>query len=205
MEQPQPVRRAPYAPISAVHGFLSSIRNAKPPARVDVAYLKAHALARGNEWAFISALKFLGVVDRRGHPTAIFRKLQGSQETSRDALGNLVYAAYSPLFEAGGAHMSTAELRVWFAQNSSASQAANATRFFCEVCELASITLSLEAPASAVPSGQSEPRQAGSPSPTASDFSALFHKLPSYEAWKGTTEEYLQALDLFARLVGAGK
>ena len=204
MEQPKPDRRAPYAPVGALHGFLASIKNGKPPPRIDVAYLRGHALARGNEWAFISALKFLGIVDYRGRPTTIFRKLQGAPDTTRDALASLVRTAYAPLFEAGGDAMTKAALRSWLADNSSASQAANATRFFLEVCHAAGIETGRTA---SIGTAESPTSGAGTPGalsrkakPIAVAAADLVSKVPSYDRWKGTPAEYLRVLEAFEKL-----
>lgn len=217
MEETATARRAPYAPVGALHGFLSSIRRGNPPARIDVAYLRSHALARGNEWAFISALKFLGVVDHRGHPTPIFRRLQGSQDTGRETLANLVLAAYQPLFDGGGADMTSSQLRAWFARNSSASQAGNAVRFFREVCRVAGIELAASSDEGRPQRSHSAKGRTALSMSTAATLRSrgtrpvgagantdgrglLLQKIPSYDAWTGTAEEYLRVLEIFETL-----
>ncbi|HEV3312400.1 MAG TPA: DUF5343 domain-containing protein [Chloroflexota bacterium] len=201
-------RRAPYAPVGALHGFLSSIRNGRPPARVDVAYVKSHSLARANEWALLSALKFLGVVDPRGYPTSIFRQLQGAPDGVKQALSHLVLGAYKATFDAGAAHMTQAQLKTWFAENSSASQAANAARFFREACHLAGIELSGEVDLR-LPTergrvaSRSKPAQPGTAaSRRGAPVQDLLAKMPSHQTWKGTPSEYVRVLEIFDRLAG---
>lgn len=201
-------RRAPYAPVGALNGFLSSIRNGRPPARVDVAYVKSHSLARANEWALLSALKFLGIIDPRGYPTSIFRQLQGAQDGVRQALSHLVNGAYQPAFEAGAARMTQAQLRAWFAENSSPSQAANAARFFREVCHLAGIDLSGEVALSprterSRVTARSKPAQPGTAaSRSGTPVRDLLAKMPAHQTWKGTPSEYVRILEIFDRLAG---
>jgi hypothetical protein len=168
-------RRAPYAPIGALRDFLERIRHENPPARIDVAYLQRNEIAPKNEYALISALKYLGILDARGHPTPIFRRLQGSEETARETLKNLVLAAYAPLFEDGGAEMSDEQLYDWFTQHSSVSQARNAARFFKEVCQQAGISLRATEPgASFKKRGSTDtPFASGSPADSASAVSAI--------------------------------
>lgn len=210
MEDPvRPKRRAPYAPVGALNGFLATVRNGNPPARVDVAYLRSHALARGNEWALISALKFLGVLDDRGHPTPIFRRIQGSRQATKDTLANLVLAAYQPLFEDSGAEMSMKRLKDWFAEHSSPSQAANATRFFREVCQLAGIDIAASRPCPGFgvvkpekvrPEARSDQSRRMLQSVDGEAAAALVSKMPSFHEWGGSAGEYLRLIEAFGQL-----
>ncbi len=197
LPEPAP-RRAPYAPVAALHGFLATIKHGRTPGRVDVAYLKGRSLAKGNEWALLSALKFLGIIDAAGRPTAIFRRLQGTEDAAADTLRGLVETAYGPLFEQGIHGGSASELRAWFARRSSASQAANATRFFLELCRLSHI----DAPA---PNGRrggeawssvsgDPPGRIGTPAEK-SARRLLISKLPSYREWRGTPEQFLRLVE----------
>lgn len=131
-------RRAPYAPISAMREFFERIQNIAVPARVDRKFLQRLNVASNNEWALLSALKFLEVVDEHGVPTHAYRQLQ-TTDKARGTLRHLVETAYAPLFAIGGAGMSTDDLRNYFRVSSSPSQAKNAARFFREMCEMAGI------------------------------------------------------------------
>lgn len=129
-------RKAPYAPVSAFIEFLDKIQNKTVPARVDRSFLQKLNVAVGNEWALLSALKFLGVIDGLGVPTAAYRRLLDSDHR-QEALRNLVDMAYAPLLAMGGMSMSTDELVNYFRVASSPSQARNAARFFRSVTHLA--------------------------------------------------------------------
>ena len=195
-------RRYPYAPVSALHGFLKAIRNTRSPARIDVAYLKTRALARGNEAAFVSALKFLGVVDGRGRPTTAFRKLQSGGDAGKVALANLVRVAYRPALEAGALATTDPALRAWFSDNSSPSQAANAARFFREICEMAGISLATEgAPTAVEPSVVTRQGRLRPSRSTSMRQDELLQKVPGYREWKGSPEDYVRALELWESIL----
>lgn len=165
-------RRAPYAPISALREFFQRIRDTAVPGRVDQKFLQKLNVASNNEWALLSALKFLGALDDHGAPTHSYRLLQ-TTDKFQDTLRHLVETAYRPLFEMGGAAMSREDLVNYFRLSSSPSQAKNAARFFLEVCELAGIRDGLgepvrpsgpppdEPPAPSDRSTGPEPRSAG--------------------------------------------
>jgi hypothetical protein len=131
-------RRAPYAPVSALREFFERIRDMSAPPRVDRRFLQRLNVASNNEWALLSALKFLGVIDERGAPTHAYRLLQ-TTDRFQETLRHLVETAYEPLFDLGGAAMSLEDLRNYFRVSSSPSQAKNAARFFREVCEMAGV------------------------------------------------------------------
>jgi Family of unknown function (DUF5343) len=137
-EQSRSERKAPYAPVSALREFFTKIQNATPPPKVDRLYLQKLGVASNNEWALLSSLKFLGVVDAHGNPTLAYRRLQ-TTEGFKAALRDLVGRAYDPLFEVGGLTKSEEALVDYFRITSSASQAKNAARFFREVCALAEV------------------------------------------------------------------
>jgi len=131
-------RKAPYAPVSAFSEFLDKIPDKSIPAHVDRAFLQRLNVAAGNEWALLSALKFLGVIDAQGAPTTAYRRLLDS-EHRREALGRLVADAYRPLLDLGGASWSWEDLVNYFRVASSPSQARNAARFFRSALQLGSL------------------------------------------------------------------
>jgi hypothetical protein len=100
--------------------------------------------------------------------------------------------------------MARDELRDWFATNSSPSQARNAARFFVEACDVAGIRL-LEVKDGGTPDTLVEPSPAAAVGQRRRDagMAALYEKVPSYDRWQGTTEEYLQALESLARIAGS--
>ncbi len=132
------LRRAPYAPISALQRFFDRIRDRQAPDLVDHTYLEKLNVASNNEYALLSALKFLGIVDDRGKPTHAYRLLQTTDRFEL-TLQHLVRTAYKALFDVGGESFSTDDLVNYFRVTSSASQAKNAARFFQAVCRLAAL------------------------------------------------------------------
>lgn len=149
-------RRAPYAPISSLERFFERIRNLSVPEHVDQAYLQRLGVASNNEYALLSALKFLGIVDDRGRPTAAYHGLQSADGFQR-ALSGLVRSAYGQLFEMNAQGWSAEELTDWFRMNSSPSQARNAARFFQAVCRLAGMRAEARAASGPAPA-ESLPR-----------------------------------------------
>jgi hypothetical protein len=127
-------RRPPYCSVASVEEFIKAIRALGVPDVVDRHYLQRLRVARSNEWALLSALKFLGILDDRGRPTPEYREIQTSGW--REALGDMVRRSYADLFEVGGARRSQQQLADYFALTSSASQARNAARFFRGILEL---------------------------------------------------------------------
>lgn len=131
-------RRAPYAPISALREFFSRIKNVGVPGVVDRKFIQKLNVASNNEWALLSALKFLGVIDERGEPTSAYRQLQSDR--FEETLRHLVETAYAPLLDMGGLAMSVDDLENYFRVTSSPSQAKNAARFFRELVRLSGLS-----------------------------------------------------------------
>ncbi len=131
-------RKAPYAPISALHEFFARIKNIGVPSVVDRKFIQKLNIASNNEWALLSSLKFLGIIDERGEPTSAYRSLQ-STDRFGETLRHLVETAYADLLDTAGTSMSTEELENYFRVTSSPSQAKNAARFFREVSHLAGL------------------------------------------------------------------
>jgi len=131
-------RKAPYAPITALREFFERMRDMTTPQRVDRRFIQKMNVASNNEWALLSALKFLGVVDERGAPTHAYRLLQ-TTDRFQETLAHLVRQAYADLFASGVHLRGIDDLRDYFRLTSSPSQARNAARFFREVCDVAGI------------------------------------------------------------------
>jgi hypothetical protein len=129
-------RRAPYAPISALERFFERIRDRTVPDHIDHRFLQRLNVASNNEYALLSALKFLDIVDERGRPTHAYRQLQRTDQF-RQTLRHLVETAYRPVFESGADGWEWDDLVNFFRVSSSPSQAKNAARFFRAVSQLA--------------------------------------------------------------------
>jgi hypothetical protein len=203
-------RRAPYAPISSLREFLAKMREISVPSRVDRKFLRKLNVASNNEWALLSALKFLGIVGERGEPTHAYRSLQRT-DRFRDSLLHLVETAYAPLLAVGGATMPTDDLVNYFRETSSASQARNAARFFREVSKLAGMETTGGEPVSVTnPSAPSLSPAAPSPRPSGGDLlletkAKLLEKLPPPRPdWTAAEYESLCArfLELLRNLDG---
>jgi Family of unknown function (DUF5343) len=199
-------RRAPYAPISALERFLDRIRDRAVPELVDHRFLQKLNVASNNEYSLLSALKFLGIVDDRGKPTHVYRRLQSTDEF-QDTLRHLVETAYRPVFDMG-AERSHEDLVNFFRVSSSPSQAKNAARFFLAVCRLAGIEPAAEtasmgaAPAVAAPERpqRSMPAAAQPPDGVLAAKAALVEKLPPARPdW--SAEEYRSICELFAQMM----
>ena len=115
-------RRAPYAPISSLERFFARIRDRQVPEVVDHTFLEKLNVASNNEYALLSALKFLGVLDDRGKPTHAYRLLQ-TTDRFEPTLRHLVETAYKPVFDAGANEWEQEDLVNFFRVSSSASQA----------------------------------------------------------------------------------
>jgi hypothetical protein len=152
-------RRAPYAPISALQRFFVRIRDRQVPDLVDHTFLEKLNVASNNEYALLSALKFLDVVDERGKPTHAYRLLQ-TTDRFEPTLRHLVETAYKPVFDAGADGWTQEDLVNFFRVSSSASQAKNAARFFYAVCQLAKLNQG-DAPPLSERASQSVDRTAG--------------------------------------------
>lgn len=149
-------RKAPYAPISALREFFTKMRSMSVPSRIDAQFLRKLNVASNNEYALLSALKFLGVVDERGKPTHSYRLLQ-TTDRFEETLRHLVESAYRPLLDAGGLTMSAEDLQNYFRVESSPSQAKNAARFFREVSQLADLRPGVTAQRNPLETGEEFP------------------------------------------------
>ncbi len=130
-------RKAPYTTLKSLQEFLDRIRGISTPDRVDRKFLQRIGVGKNSEWALLSALKFLRIVDYNGFPTPTYRRLQ--TDGWQAALRELVIDSYRPLLDLGGLKMNQQSLRNYFALEHSASQASNAARFFRESSKLADL------------------------------------------------------------------
>jgi len=202
-------RRAPYAPISALERFFERIRDRTMPEHVDHRFLQRLNVASNNEYALLSALKFLGVVDDRGRPTHAYRQLQRTDQF-RGTLRHLVQTAYAPVFDAGADKWPWDDLVNFFRVSSSPSQAKNAARFFRAACHLAELDAPSAAPepdsrtAAAAPPDIEFPAPEQPPGPVSPQVhelvllakAKLLEKLPApHPDW--SAEDYRQICDRF--------
>lgn len=162
MNQKQKTKRnAPYVSAAALSGFLDHIRYVSTPKKVGAGLLGDYGVSKGNTFALISALKFLGLIDNAGNPTPAFSSLQTMGEEFRSNLQEIVKKAYADLFSKLDVTKDSREhIRNYFSRNYSASQAEKATILFLDVCREAGIpTLGEKLPRVAKPEpAPSKPR-----------------------------------------------
>lgn len=206
-------RKAPYAPVSALKEFFERMREVGVPARVDRRFLQKLNVASNNEWALLSALKFLGIVDEGGTPTTAYRLLQ-TTDRFEPVLCDLVSRSYRDLLDSGGKSMSIEDLQNYFRVTSSPSQAKNAARFFREVLQLSGLfgpnaPAPPESPARLAPSaveGTRETVAAGATDSMSSPWyllqarAGLIEKLPAPQP-EWTAQEYKDICDRFLAML----
>lgn len=147
MEEPKSKRKrkAPYISISALMGFLDHIRYVSTPKKVDTGLLQDYGVSKGNVFALLSAIKFLGLVDGSGKPTPAFSSLQTMGDEFRSNLREIVENAYADLFARLDVSRDSREhIRNYFARNYSVSQSERATSLFLDLCREAGISVSSE-------------------------------------------------------------
>ncbi len=202
-------RKAPYAPVSAFVEFLDKMTDKSVPARVDRAFLQKLNVGLGNEWALLSALKFLGIIDAQGAPTTAYRHLLDAGRR-QETLRALVDVAYAPLLEMGGTSMDNRDLANYFRVASSPSQAKNAARFFRSVVQLAGEPVSRAEPRrqlSQSPEANGEPARRVAPNSSgdrdtilAEAKARLLEKLPAPDP-KWSAAEYAAIMDRFLEIL----
>lgn len=86
----------------ATHGiprFLSHIRTATVPAKVNGVYLKAASFRNSNDSALVTIFKLLGFIDQSGIPTDLWKQYRGDEAHAQIVLGKAIKNAYKGLFE----------------------------------------------------------------------------------------------------------
>lgn len=91
-------RKPPYAPVKGLRDFFERVTQNKQPAHVDRAYLAGLGVASGNEQHVVAALKFLGLIEGGGRPTARFNDLYLKSAERKRSLQLLLRRAYPGLF-----------------------------------------------------------------------------------------------------------
>ena len=87
----------PYGPATGMMQGIALLRRTAP-ARVDTDFLRSHGVAPGNEYKVVGALRFLGIIDEKGHPTDRSRLLKTRGAAATLALQDIVRGAYRGLF-----------------------------------------------------------------------------------------------------------
>lgn len=133
-------RNAPYTSTAALSQFFDHIRYVTTPKKVDAGLLLDYGISKGNVFALMSALKFLGLIDNGGRPTPAFNSVQVMGEEFAGNLREVVNTAYADLFARLDVSRDSREhIRNYFARNYSPSQSDKATILFLDLCKEADI------------------------------------------------------------------
>lgn len=136
-------RSAPYVPAKALNAFFERIRYVSTPEKVDAGLLLDYGIPKGNVFALISALKFLGLIDEDNVPTQVFKALQVTGEEFTTNLQGVIKDAYADLFSKLDVSKDSREhIRNYFARNYSPAKAGDATSLFLVLCRQAQIPIS---------------------------------------------------------------
>lgn len=135
-------RKAPYISAAALSQFFDHIRYVSTPKKVDTGLLSDYGVSRGNVFALMSTLKFLGLINNEGSPTPAYSSLQVMGEEFVNNLREVVTSAYADLFARLDVSRDSREhIRNYFARNYGVSQSNKATILFLDLCKEASIPI----------------------------------------------------------------
>lgn len=138
-------RNAPYVAAKALNSFFERIKFVSTPEKIDSGLLLDYGIPKGNVFALISAIKFLGLVDEEGIPTPAFKSLQVTGEEFITALKKIIYDAYSDLFSKLDISKDSRDhIRNYFARNYSNAKAGDSANIFLSLCRMAQIPISEE-------------------------------------------------------------
>ena len=136
-------RTAPYGPAKGMIEGLNLLRRTSPT-RVDEEFLRANRVAPGNEYKVVGALRFLDLIDDDGKPAEKSRLLKTRGPAHQFNLQKIVHDAYGDLFGRLDPKEATkdAVYNYFVTEHGMGSEmATKATRFFMELCKMASIEL----------------------------------------------------------------
>lgn len=89
-------RKFPYARLKGMQEFMAFVQeDGWRPAKVDAELLRRLDMAKGKESEAVTALRFLGVIDESGAPTATFDELKANYKPT---MRRVVEQAYGELF-----------------------------------------------------------------------------------------------------------
>lgn len=152
-------RLAPYAPASVVSEFFDHIRYVRTPDMVDSGLLQDYGFSEGQAFPLMSTLKFLGIIDANGTPTAGFRALQTGGDEFQAALNKIIQRAYPDLFSRLDiSRDSRDKIKNFFARNYSPATAERATALFLDLCGEAGISAAAAKESRKTPSGEKKKR-----------------------------------------------
>ena len=97
-EQEKSARTPPYTSYRTFRTFIEDLREHGVPSRIDRSVLTRFSGVVGTQ--LLHALRFLGLIDERGHPTERLRELVSAQDAGRwaETLLALIRREYAPVF-----------------------------------------------------------------------------------------------------------
>jgi hypothetical protein len=130
--------KPPYIPTNIWTEFFRKMQTVNKPSRLSADELKEYGIAKKQEAALISGLKFLGLLDSRGNTTDAFKSIQVSGERFKENLGHLLKAAYTDLLNKHPLEHATYEgIKNYFSEKHSIASASKMAKSFGTLCQQA--------------------------------------------------------------------
>lgn len=118
--------------------FFKKMQTVTRPTTLDADELKEYGLAKGQEPALISGLKFLGLLDASGKTADDFKTIQISGEQFKENLGHILSRAYADLLVKHPLDHATYEgIKNFFAEKYSVASAKKMAKSFAALCQMA--------------------------------------------------------------------
>lgn len=136
-----PETNRPYGPPSDVRALLARLRSRNLPDRIDSDYLRDSGISSGTTPRTLVALKFLGLIDKDGHPAEALRSIHTSTDDEyRKVLADVLRQAYADVFAVvDPAEDSPDQVLNVFRKYTPASQRHRMVIFFLGLCRDAGI------------------------------------------------------------------
>ncbi|MGH7773273.1 MAG: DUF5343 domain-containing protein [Candidatus Binatia bacterium] len=128
----------PYIAANLWIEFFKRMQIVKRPSELNADELKEYGIAKGQEAALISGLKFLGLLDSTGKTKEEFKTIQITGEQFKENLGGLLTAAYGDLLTKHPLDHATYEgIKNYFAEKYSVASATKMAKSFATLCQQA--------------------------------------------------------------------
>ena len=130
--------KPPYIPSNVWTEFFKKMQTVNKPSQLTADELKEYGIAKKQEAALISALKFLGLLDPRGNTTDAFKSIQVSGERFKENLARLLKAVYADLLNKHPLEHATYEgIKNYFSEKHSTASAIKMAKSFGTLCQQA--------------------------------------------------------------------
>lgn len=128
----------PYIATNLWKEFFKRMQIVKRPSELNADELKEYGIAKGQEAALISGLKFLGLLDSTGKTKEEFKTIQVTGEQFKENLGHLLTVAYGDLLTKHPLDHATYEgIKNYFAEKYSVASATKMAKSFAALCQQA--------------------------------------------------------------------